>query len=155
VSSTVDARGLRIGEVAEQVGVTTRTIRYYEELGLLGGGSDRSKGAHRQYSDADVARLRELIRLRDLLGLSLEELVALAEAEEARAALRDQWHGDPTSDERLAILEQARELAQQQLELVNARRGRLDEFAAELEEKLQLIDDRRRELAARQGSQRG
>jgi DNA-binding transcriptional MerR regulator len=144
--SATEERTLRIGEVAEQVGVTTRTIRYYEELGLLAGGAGRNKGAHRYYTEADVSRLRELIRLRDLLGLSLEELVALADAEEARAALRDQWHGDPTDEERVAILERAEEIARQQLELVNARRARLDEFAAELREKLVLLDERRREL---------
>ena len=142
---TMEQRPLRIGEVAERVGVTPRTIRYYEELGLLGGG-ERSQGAHRHYSEADVARLRELIRLRDLLGLSLDELVVLAEAEEARAALRDQWYGDPTDEERVAILDRAKELAQQQLDLVNARRQRLDEFADELEQKLELIEDRRRGL---------
>ncbi len=43
-------RGYRIGEVAERVGITTRTIRYYEELGLLGTLADRSKGTHRLYS---------------------------------------------------------------------------------------------------------
>jgi DNA-binding transcriptional MerR regulator len=144
--SATEERALRIGEVAEQVGVTTRTIRYYEELGLLAGCPARSKGAHRYYTEADVTRLRELIRLRDLLGLSLEELVALAEAEEARAALRDQWHGDPTDEERVAILERAAEIARRQLALVNARRARLDEFAAELEQKLVLLDERRREL---------
>jgi DNA-binding transcriptional MerR regulator len=144
--SAVEERTLRIGEVAELAGVTPRTIRYYEELGLLAGGEARSKGAHRLYNEADVVRLRELIRLRDLLGLSLEELVALAEAEEARAALRDQWHGDPTDEERVAILERATELARQQLELVRTRRERLDEFAAELEEKLKLLAERRREL---------
>jgi len=145
VSATAE-RTFRIGEVAEQVGVTTRTIRYYEELGLLAGGPRRSKGAHRYYTEADVSRLRELIRLRDLLGLSLEELVALAEAEEARAALRDQWHGEPTDEERVGILERADEIARQQLELVNTRRAKLDEFAAELEQKLVLLDERRREL---------
>ena len=66
--TATEERPLRIGEVAEQVGVTTRTIRYYEELGLLAGGPERSKGAHRYYTEADVSRLRELIRLRDLLG---------------------------------------------------------------------------------------
>jgi DNA-binding transcriptional MerR regulator len=136
---------LRIGEVAERAGVTPRTIRYYEELGLLGGG-ERSKGAHRHYSEADVARLRELIRLRDLLGLTLEELVTLAEAEEARAALRDQWHGDPTDEERVAILTRAIELARQQLDLVTARRQKLDEFAAELDEKVESLEARLREL---------
>jgi DNA-binding transcriptional MerR regulator len=141
----VEERSLRIGEVAERVGVTPRTIRYYEELGLLGAGQ-RAKGAHRLYAEADVARLSELIRLRDLLGLSLDELVTLAEAEEARAALRDQWYGDPTDEERVAILERASELVRQQLDLVRARRRTLDEFAAELEDKLASLQARRREL---------
>jgi len=145
--STTAPRTLRIGEVAELVGVTTRTIRYYEELGLLERGDGRSKGAHRFYTEADVARLRELIRLRDLLGLSLEELLALAEAEEARAALRDQWYGDPSDEERVAIVDRAIQLAQQQLELVAARREKLDEFAAELEDKLRRLDERKRDLA--------
>jgi DNA-binding transcriptional MerR regulator len=143
--SATGERTLRIGEVADRVGVTTRTIRYYEELGLLGGGP-RSKGAHRHYTEADVSRLRELIRLRDLLGLSLDELVTLAEAEEARAALREVWHGDPTDRERVAILDRATEIARQQLDLVNARRQKLDDFAAELEQKLVLLAERRREL---------
>jgi DNA-binding transcriptional MerR regulator len=80
----------RIGEVAEQTGVTTRTIRYYEELGLLGG-SERKKGRHRLYCDSDIERLRELIRLRDLLGLSLDELKCLLVGEEAdlQEALRN------------------------------------------------------------------
>ena len=108
--------------------MTPRTIRYYKELGLLGGG-ERANGAHRLYSEAD-ARLSELIRLRDLLGLSLEELVTLAEAEEARAALRDRWYGGPTDEERVAIIERATALVQQQLDLVLARRRKLDEFAA-------------------------
>jgi MerR family transcriptional regulator, repressor of the yfmOP operon len=133
---------MRIGEVAERAGVTPRTIRYYEELGLLGGG-ERAKGAHRLYTEADVGRISELIRLRDLLGLSLEELVTLAEAEEARAALRDQWYGDPTDEERVAIVERATELVQQQLDLVRARRRTLDEFAGELEEKLASLRARR------------
>lgn len=144
--STTASRTLRIGEVAEQVGVTTRTIRYYEELGLLARGGGRTKGAHRFYTDADVVRLRELIRLRDLLGLSLDELLALAEAEEARAALRDQWYGDPSDEERIAILDRAIQLARQQLELVAARREKLDEFAGELEEKLERLHERKREL---------
>ena len=143
--NATEQRPLRIGELAERAGVTPRTIRYYEELGLLGGG-ERAKGAHRLYTEADVARLSELIRLRDLLGLTLEELVTLAEAEEARAALRDQWYGDPTDEQRIAILERATELVQQQLDLVRARRRTLDEFAAQLEEKLASLRDRRSSL---------
>ena len=79
---------LRIGELAELTGTTPRTIRYYEEIGLLGGGGDRVQGKHRVYTEADVERVREIVRLRDLLGLSLEQLAQLLEAESARAEIR-------------------------------------------------------------------
>jgi DNA-binding transcriptional MerR regulator len=144
--SATEDRTLRIGEVAELVGITPRTIRYYEELGLLNAAPTRTKGAHRMYTQADVAQLQELIRLRDLLGLTLDELVTLAETEEARRALREQWHDDPTDLERIEILDQAIELAQRQLKLLQTRREKLEEFAAELDEKLRRLRRQRREL---------
>jgi MerR family transcriptional regulator, repressor of the yfmOP operon len=140
----------RIGEVAERAGVTTRTIRYYEELGLLGP-AERTKGSHRLYNDADVTRLQELIRLRDLLGLSLDEVVALAEAEEARVVLRDQWEESASDEERERIVEEARSLTEHQLELVRARQQRLSEFADDLEERLRAIYEREAELQKTQG----
>lgn len=139
---------LRIGEVAERVGVTTRTIRYYEERGLLGRESQREKGAHRLYGEADVVRLQELIRLRDLLGLSLEELVELAEAEEARAALRGQWAESATDEERAQIVEAAIPLVERQLELVASRQETLAAFSDELKDKLARMKQRRRSLSA-------
>ena len=138
---------LRIGEVAQRVGVTPRTIRYYEELGLLGSGSEREKGSHRTYAETDVARLQELIRLRDLLGLTLEELVELAEAEEARAALRGRWAEDPSDAERLRIVEEAIPHVERQLALVRGRQATLEEFARELDAKLARLRRRRRELS--------
>ncbi len=138
---------LRIGEVAERVGVTTRTIRYYEERGLLGRESQRAKGAHRRYGEADVGRLQERIRRRDLLGLSLEELVELAEAEEARAALRGQWAESATDEERTQIVEAAIPLVERQLELLTSRQETLAAFADELKDKLARLKRRRRALA--------
>ena len=138
----------RIGEVAERVGVTTRTIRYYEELGLLGCDAERPKGAHRLYSESDITRLQELIRLRDLLGLSLDELVELAETEEARAVLCNQWENDPDVAERRQILAAAAPLVERQLDLVRARQETLAQFAGELEEKLRAVHEASAELGA-------
>ncbi len=141
-------RGMfRIGEVAERVGVTARTIRYYEELGLLGTMELREKGTHRLYAEADIARLEELIRLRNLLGLTLEEIVAVVEAEEARAALRNQWAESASDAERARIVEAAIPLVERQLELVQVRQATLSEFADELSEKLRSLKKRRSELA--------
>jgi MerR family transcriptional regulator, repressor of the yfmOP operon len=136
----------RIGEVARLAGVTTRTIRYYEELGLLGTDAARPKGRHRVYGEANVRRLQELIRLRDLLGLSLEELVELAEVEEARAILRSRWERDPNNSERLQIILDATPIVERQLELVRTRQGALAQFAGELEEKLKDMRAYRAEL---------
>ncbi len=148
MSAKVTERPYRIGEVAERVGITTRTIRYYEELGLLGAGSGRAKGKHRVYTEADVARLQELIRLRDLLGLTLEELVALTEAEEARAELRSDYAETTSDRERLRIIEAAIPIVEQQLALVHKRQAAVADFAAELEGKLGLLLQRRAELGS-------
>jgi MerR family transcriptional regulator, repressor of the yfmOP operon len=142
----VSERGLRIGEVADRVGVTTRTIRYYEERGLLGQESARAKGAHRLYEEADVTRLQELIRLRDLLGVSLEELKSLVEAEEARAVLRERWQHTAGDADRLAILRQSHGHVTAQLALVRSRREALDRLEDELATKLDRITTLLREL---------
>ncbi len=95
-----------------------------------------------------MTRLQGLIRLRDLLGLSLEELVGLAEADEARAGLRDRWAEDLGDDERQAIIEAAIPLVERQLELVQARQERLAEFAEDLRVKLASLRGRRDALGA-------
>jgi DNA-binding transcriptional MerR regulator len=145
--STELAPSLRIGEVAARVGVTTRTIRYYEELGLLGNAASRTKGGRRCYGEADVARLEGLIRLRDLLGLSLDELLGLAEAEETRAELREEWDDDPSEADRIRIIDRAIAVVERQLALVRARQQRLDDFADELDERMRTLRERRAGLS--------
>ena len=144
--SATTERTLRIGKVADRLGVTTRTIRYYEELGLLGGESDRCKGAHRLYGEADIAHLQQVLRMKDLLGLSLDQIVDLAQVEEARAALRNEWESDPSDDDRRRILNEGQALLERQLELVCARQKTLAQFARELKATLRLVEERRAEL---------
>jgi MerR family transcriptional regulator, repressor of the yfmOP operon len=131
---------MRIGEIAEQTGTTARTIRYYEELGLLDDPGERKKGKHRSYTDADVERLTDLIRLRELLGVSLEELKTIVEAEDARAALRREWQRGAKGGRRLEILQEALSHVGTQLELVRARRRALDELERELVTKRRRIN---------------
>ena len=139
-------RLLRIGEVAELTGTTPRTIRYYEEIGLLHESEDRASGKRRMYSDADVAQLRELLRLRDLLGLSLDDLKRLAEAESARAALREQWEHADDPDEQRRILDEALVHIADQRALVRDRRDELGRLDRELSARQRRIRSRLREL---------
>jgi DNA-binding transcriptional MerR regulator len=78
---------LRIGSFAELAGTTPRTIRYYEEIGLLPCPSQRGQGQHRCYTQTDVERVREIVRLRDLLGVSLEQLARLLTTDRPQAEL--------------------------------------------------------------------
>jgi len=135
----------RIGEVAERSGVTPRTIRYYEELGLLPR-SERELGKHRAYTDADVDRVRELKRLRDLLGLSLDELGAMIVAEDSRADVRRRFAETKSPEEQRALLDEALPHIETQIELVRRRIVALQELEGELVEKRKKVLRRRREL---------
>ena len=139
---------LRIGEVAQLTGTTPRTIRYYEELGLLAPASDREPGAHRLYDDADVEHLREVLRLRRVLGLSLDELKELSAEEAARVARKREWDAgveDPVR--RREILEEASRYVDLQLGLLRRRREELDELERELAAKRRRVRGRLREPA--------
>ena len=139
---------MRIGDVAQLVGTTARTIRYYEELGLLGEHDGRLSGRHRLYSDAEVEHLREVMRLRSLLGVSLEELKTLVEAEEARKALRAEVQAGVDDPERLRLLlNEVLGHLDSQLALVRRRTSELRGLEVDLEERRSKVKARLRGLA--------
>ena len=140
-------RLLRIGEVAELTGTTPRTIRYYEEIGLLPEASDRASGKRRLSTREDVDRLGELIRLRDLLGLSLDDLKRLVEAETARAGLRERWQHTDDPVEQRQILEQSLAHIADQLKLVRARKDELHRLEGELTARQRRVRSLLREKA--------
>lgn len=89
-----DPRLMHIGELAEHTGLSLRTIRHYDEVGLLAP-AGRSGGGFRLYSEADRDRLL-LIRRMKPLGYSLDEMAELLRVIDARAA------GDPATDAALS-----------------------------------------------------
>jgi MerR family transcriptional regulator, repressor of the yfmOP operon len=124
---------LRIGDVARLAGTTPRTIRYYEEIGLLSGAPERPAGGHRLYTQEEVERLREVMRLKELLGVTLDELKDLLTAEEARAAVRAQLRREDVDPERRReLLGEALGHIDRQLELVEHRASELEKLRAEL-----------------------
>jgi DNA-binding transcriptional MerR regulator len=138
---------LRIGDGARLVGTTPRTIRYYEEIGLLPEASARHSGQHRIYSNAEVERLREVMRLKDLLGVSLDELKTLLAAEEARAEVRAQLQRDDVHPERRReLLSEALGHLERQLALVRHRAGELAKLEHELCETRTRVRRKLREL---------
>jgi DNA-binding transcriptional MerR regulator len=143
---------LRIGDVARLVGTTPRTIRYYEEIGLLAEAPARPSGRHRLYTEAEVERMREVMRLKELLGVSLEELKTLLAAEEARAEVRAQLRREDVDPERRReLLVEALGHIDRQLELVHRRAAELAKLDEELSESRKRVRRKIRELDAASG----
>ncbi len=126
----------RIEQVAARTGLTKRTLRYYEEIGLLAPPT-RTEGGYRLYSEQDIQHLELIKRLRDLLGFSLAEIREMAEAEEERQQLRaaSQQETDPRA--RLAVLNRSSELTRRQLMLVEEKLAGLHEMRANLQARLE------------------
>lgn len=103
--------------MAERSELSLRTIRYYEEVGLVKP-SDRSPGGFRLYSDEDIERL-QLVRQMKPLGLSLETMRELLDARERLARGADR----KALDRLAAIAAQARKECQrlrEQLQVAEA-----------------------------------
>jgi MerR family transcriptional regulator, thiopeptide resistance regulator len=88
VSEPEEARPLHIGEMAKATGLTVRTLRHYDEIGLLVP-SERSAAGYRLYRDGDLRRLYRILALRGM-GFPLEEIAATLarEGEDPRPAVR-------------------------------------------------------------------
>lgn len=137
---------LRIGEVADQAGVSPRTLRYYEELGLLAP-SGHSAGGARRYAEQDVSRLRRIRELQELLGFDLSEIGVILRAEDQLADLRRQFHGGAGLARQRAIVAEAMEINARLRGLVRAKQDRLDDMMRDLESAARRYRARARELA--------
>ena len=125
-------RLLKIQEVAAEVGLTARSIRYYEELGLLKPVA-RSGGAYRLYDADDVERLRFIKGLRDDAGFSLAEIGELLEDEDVRARNRERFQTATDPVERKALLVESSTRIDHQIRTLRAKIDRLHEMIEEAE----------------------
>jgi DNA-binding transcriptional MerR regulator len=126
----------RIGDVAEATGLTTRTIRYYEELGLLNPAAHVS-GANRRYDDEDIERLLLIKRLRDVVGLSLADLKTFLETEDERRALSREYLATSDPARQKALLDRVEPILRRRVHLLQRKldsvQALLDEERARLE----------------------
>ncbi|GHO52206.1 MerR family transcriptional regulator [Ktedonobacter robiniae] len=133
--SEQDSPCYSIEQVATRIGMTKRTLRYYEEMGLLPP-TDRTEGNYRRYSEADVQRLIRVKELRSLLGFSLSEIRELLSADEERDQLKAAYHAESDPPTRIAQLDRVDELIGKQLELVEQKIAGLEQMRASLQAKL-------------------
>ena len=136
---------LRIQEVAAETGLTTRAIRYYEEIGLLEPAA-RSDGAYRLFDDSDLQRLRFIKELRDDAGFSLSQIGQLLEDEAARERNRERLRTTTDPDERRALVVEARDRVERQIATLREKRDRLESMLEAAEDRRAHLDSHLREL---------
>jgi len=130
---------LQIGEVAERTGVTQRTLRFYEEKGLLRPPS-RMDGGFRLYSEEDVKRVEMIRRLQDLLGVTLADIKEMVDAQEMLRELRAQYRPEAGVEEKRRQLQKAIDVVQAQFVIVKQKCAQLEEMKGQLEERLKTFD---------------
>jgi DNA-binding transcriptional MerR regulator len=117
--TTPGPRLLRINEVAAETGMTTRAIRYYEEVGLFEP-AGRSDGDYRLYDPSDLDRLQVIRKFRDA-GFSLTQIGQLLEDEAARERNRERLAQTNDPAERRLYLTDAVERVERQIALLEAK----------------------------------
>ena len=137
---------MRIGEVAERLGITTRTLRYYEELGLVTP-SAHSAGGARRYSDEDFARVARVRELQAVMGFNLDEIRELLYADDRMMQLRSEYRAGTSATRANEIINEAARLNARTQEQVLAKIAVLQAYHLELVGEA----ERRRVLAEERG----
>jgi MerR family transcriptional regulator, repressor of the yfmOP operon len=128
----------QIGEVAERTGVTQRTLRFYEEKGLLRPPS-RMEGGFRLYTDDDVERVQQIRRLQDLLNLSLAEIKDMVESDEALSQIRAEYRRDADLDQRIAAMREAIAISEKQHAIVHHKLEQLQALSDDIDKRLERL----------------
>jgi MerR family transcriptional regulator, repressor of the yfmOP operon len=145
-SSGTDGPGLfTIEQVAARTGLTKRTLRYYEEVGLLVP-ADRTEANYRRYSEEDIQHLERIKNLRDLLGFSLADIRKLLEAEDERGQIKVAYQQETEAAAKIAQLDRADELIRGQLHLIEQKLTGLEQMRAGLLATLERHQRRREEV---------
>ncbi len=145
VSGTPEERPTREGsilhrmeEVVRRTGLTPRTIRYYEELGLLAV-PERTRGGFRLFSESDISRVLRIKELQELLGFSLSEIRETLRLEAARADLRQAYAETTDPDARRRLIDQVIPLIEAQVRLITERIARLSKLREEYHAQLARV----------------
>lgn len=131
----------KIDEVAKECNLTKRSIRYYEEIGLISP-PERSEGGFRLYSDQHIERLKKIMNVRDVLGFSLQEVQEYMAINEAFEEFRLQYRENKekmNDDERKEKLLGAEEILAQQLNMIDEKLKKMNDIRNEMNEMYQRV----------------
>ncbi len=134
-----------IEQVAAQTNLTKRTLRYYEEVGLLPP-TGRTEGNYRRYSQEDIQRLERIKNLRDLLGFSLADIREILQVEDERDQIKVAYLQETEVAAKIQQLDRVDELIRHQLELIEQKIAGLEQMRSKLLLSLEKHERKRHDL---------
>ncbi len=128
-----------IGAAATLLGISERSLRYYQQLGLITP-CGRTPGGMRRYSEADLARVARIRELQTLLGLNLDEISVVLRNDDRMAEIREVYHDEHTGvEERVELAKECLVLQEQLRATVEQKRSALDKFLADVDARIERI----------------
>lgn len=137
----------RIGEVAARTGVSTRTLRYYEEIGLIDP-AGKSAGGSRRYSEQDIARIERILQIRNVMGLELDRIAAIVLAESRLDVLREEYERGVSRKRHAEIAKEATIINDELRTHVTDKMAVLQAFAHDLDKRAARLRKLTAEFAA-------
>ncbi|GCE03681.1 MerR family transcriptional regulator [Dictyobacter aurantiacus] len=139
-----------IEQVATRAQLTKRTLRYYEEMGLLPQ-AERTEGNYRRYTEEDLQRIMYIKSLRELMGFSLSEIRKFLQAEDEREQERTAFRQGADTQQKLRHLDRSDEIIREQLVLIEQKMNGLKNMQQQLYERLEM-HARKRQTLQEEGS---
>ncbi len=136
---------LTVEAVSQELGITPRTLRYYEQVGLISP-TARTSGGHRLYNQSTVNLLGQILRLKDNLGISLQEIQEIIAAEESLKELRRTFHENVQTTETQKLLVERyinvlRELVDKMNKRIENVRSMRDMYQEQMEHSMRFLRD--------------
>jgi len=122
----------KIDEVSKSSGLTKRTIRYYEELGLLPP-PERTDGGMRLYTQEHIDRLGQIVNARDVLGFSLQEILEFVAIREELSSQSQMYRNSIDAEEKRRQLVELERNVATQLRLIDQKLEKMTQFRKEID----------------------
>ncbi|KPD00205.1 HTH-type transcriptional regulator YfmP [Geobacillus sp. BCO2] len=128
----------KIDDVAKATGLTKRTIRYYEEIGLISAGAQQ--GGTRLYTAEDIERLKNIVAAREVLGFSLQELQHFLALKETMETHRAEYRHAAAGSEKRRELEQISAGLRRQIAMLEEKMKKMAMLKQELDQMAERVD---------------
>lgn len=127
-----------VEEVVKALGVTPRTLHYYEEMGLIPA-CERTAGGHRLYDEETIEKLEHILRLKEYLGYSLQEIRSVLDAEAELLRLKVSYHSSDDDAQRQEVLAEYAQVLANILATIDDKMARLTVMRTSFAERMERV----------------